>query len=136
LFNHGYYWEAHESWEAVWIAAGRQGRLADFVKGLIRLAAAGLKGREGRVGGVTRHAQRAKELFEAVRAAWPPDSPDFMGLNLRTLIAAARRLAEDPERIIDESDRPVVVVMPFQLTLASPSAQPTSATSRPFPRPP
>src|SRR6059058_3393109 len=47
LFNHGFFWEAHEAWEALWHAAGRKGRTADFLKGLIKLAAAGVKAREG-----------------------------------------------------------------------------------------
>src|SRR5437879_3265888 len=34
LFNHGYYWEAHEVWEGLWIACGRSGITADFLKGL------------------------------------------------------------------------------------------------------
>ena len=38
LFNHGYYWEAHETWEAAWQACGRHGTVADFLKGLIKLA--------------------------------------------------------------------------------------------------
>ena len=66
LFNHGYYWEAHEAWEGVWHACGRRGRLADFLKGLIHLAAAGVKSREGNLNGVVKHAERAKELFEIV----------------------------------------------------------------------
>src|SRR5665213_1163472 len=45
LFNAGYYWEAHETWEGLWIAAKREGLLADFIKGLIKLAAAGVKAR-------------------------------------------------------------------------------------------
>ena len=49
LFNHGYYWEAHEEWEHLWHAAGRKGPAGDFLKGLIKLAAAGVKLRdEGR----------------------------------------------------------------------------------------
>ncbi len=63
LFNHGYYWEAHEAWELHWIAYGRRGAMADLVKGLIRLAAAGVKAREGNSIGVGRHAEAAKELF-------------------------------------------------------------------------
>ena len=63
LFNHGYYWEAHEVWEGLWHACGRKGTLADFLKGLIRLAAAGVKAREGNPTGVIRHARRAEELF-------------------------------------------------------------------------
>src|SRR5262245_16702088 len=30
LFNHGFYWEAHEAWEALWHAAGRRGLAADL----------------------------------------------------------------------------------------------------------
>ena len=63
LFNAGYYWEAHEAWEGVWIAAGRSGLVADFVKGLIKLAAAGVKLREDSAIGAQRHLARAEELF-------------------------------------------------------------------------
>src|SRR6476661_8020059 len=56
LFNLGYYWEAHETWEGLWHACGRRGMTADFLKGLIKLAAAGVKAREGRRQGVARHA--------------------------------------------------------------------------------
>src|SRR5438874_1948640 len=66
LFNHGFYWEAHEAWEALWHAAGRHGPTADFLKGLIKLAAAGVKAREGRAAGVKQHAKRAEELFRGV----------------------------------------------------------------------
>src|SRR5262245_34205362 len=66
LFNHGFYWEAHEAWEALWHAAGRKGATADFLKGLIKLAAAGVKMREGRSAGVRQHAERAAELFRSV----------------------------------------------------------------------
>ena len=47
LFERGYYWEAHESWEELWIAAGRQGAVGALLKGLIKLAAAGVKVRQG-----------------------------------------------------------------------------------------
>ena len=50
LFNHGYYWEAHDAWESVWLACGQKGVTADFLKGLIKLAAAGVKAREGKKG--------------------------------------------------------------------------------------
>ncbi len=69
LFNHGYYWEAHEAWEGLWHGCGRQGTTADLLKGLIKLAAAGVKVREGRPVGVERHAKRAGELFAATQAA-------------------------------------------------------------------
>ena len=44
LFNHGYWWEAHEALETVWLAAGQQStRCGKFVQGLIQLAGAQLK---------------------------------------------------------------------------------------------
>lgn len=46
LFNHGYYWEAHEAWEGLWQIAKRGSPLRAFLKGLILLSAAGVKIRE------------------------------------------------------------------------------------------
>ena len=43
LFNHGYFWEAHEAWEALWIAAPKESALREAVQGLIQLSAALLK---------------------------------------------------------------------------------------------
>ena len=59
LFNAGYYWEAHEVWEELWHAEGRRGPTADVLKALIKLAAAGVKVREGRENGVRTHCRRA-----------------------------------------------------------------------------
>jgi predicted metal-dependent hydrolase len=94
LFNLGYYWEAHETWEGLWHACGRRGTTADFLKGLIKLAAAGVKAREGRPQGVARHAARAAELFASVRAAH--GDGDYLGLDLDRLISISRRLASHP----------------------------------------
>lgn len=114
LFNCGYYWEAHESWEHVWHACGRQGETADFLKGLIKLAAAGVKAREGRVIGVQRHATRAIELFRQVISR--RDSNDqFLGLSPAKLIGYAKHLSEQAETVINTSDEPVVRLMPFSL---------------------
>ena len=114
LFNCGYYWEAHESWEAVWHGAGRRGPIADFCKALIKLAAAGVKAREGRVNGVRQHAKRAKQLLESV-AARIDGGARFMGLSIPTMIEYAERLVDNPDAVINQNDAPVVVVMPFIL---------------------
>lgn len=87
LFNHGYYWESHEAWESLWHAAGRKGRVANFLKGLIKLAAAGVKAREGNPRGVRRHADRAKVLLSC-----EPEE-DLCGLNLDQLLAMAGSLS-------------------------------------------
>ncbi len=89
LFNQGFYWEAHEAWEGLWHAAGRRGHVAGFLKGLIKLAAAGVKAREGRPVGVRRHAARAAELLA------PLCGNVLFGVEIDPLLAAAERLAKD-----------------------------------------
>jgi hypothetical protein len=64
LFNHGFYWEAHEAWESLWHAAGRSGPMAIWLKALIKLAAAAVKVREGNSAGAMRHARRSFELLQ------------------------------------------------------------------------
>jgi DUF309 family protein family protein len=59
LFNHGYYWEAHEAWEGPWQVADRDGTLRTLFKGLILLSAAGVKIRERKNAAAARHAMRA-----------------------------------------------------------------------------
>lgn len=93
LFNHGYYWEAHEIWEGLWHACGRKGRTADFLKGLIALAAAGVKLREGNKRGVRQHAARAQALFNQVRRELSPESR-YLGLEPQVLAHYARDLAD------------------------------------------
>ena len=89
LFNHGYYWEAHEAWEGLWHACGRTGPTADFLRGLIRLTAAGFKAREGLPAGVERHAAAASRLFEQVAAEPGGEQPRYMGLSLGELARIA-----------------------------------------------
>lgn len=44
LFNHGYWWESHDAFEAVWLAAGQKSTVCGlFIQGLIQLAGAQLK---------------------------------------------------------------------------------------------
>ena len=63
LFNAGYYWEAHEVWEELWHVERRVGPTAEVLKALIKLAAAGVKARERREGGVRTHCHRAAVSF-------------------------------------------------------------------------
>lgn len=63
LFNHGYYWEAHEAWEGIWQIANRGSPLRAFLKGLILLCATGVKIREGKRTPALRHAKRASALL-------------------------------------------------------------------------
>jgi predicted metal-dependent hydrolase len=63
LFNHGYYWEAHEAWEGLWQVADRDGPLRMLFKGLILLSAMGVKIRERKNAAAARHGKRAAALF-------------------------------------------------------------------------
>jgi hypothetical protein len=112
LFNHGYYWEAHEAWEGLWHAAGRRGTTADFLKGLIQLAAAGVKVREGRADGVANHARRAAELFGRTATAGG-EVASYLGLPLRDLLDCCRAAEGQPARP-DPAPGPRVV---FDFTL-------------------
>ncbi|MEO8494801.1 MAG: DUF309 domain-containing protein [Planctomycetota bacterium] len=114
LFNHGFYWESHESWEAVWHAAGREGTVADFIKGLIKLAAACVKAREGSAIGVARHATRGDKLFCYTQAKSGIEAT-LMGLSLCELREFAQRLEANADEVVDTSDEPVVVIHDFLL---------------------
>jgi hypothetical protein len=66
LFARGFFWEAHEAWEGLWRDLGREGKSALLVKGLIKLAAAGVKLRQGNERGVRAHLDGARTCFEKV----------------------------------------------------------------------
>ena len=79
LYNHGYFWESHVYFEAIWNAHGRVGSVADFLKGMIKLGAAGVKLQINQANNARLHFLRAKELFESVMKA---EGSTFLGFNL------------------------------------------------------
>jgi hypothetical protein len=93
LFEAGYYWEAHEAWEALWHAEGRGGPTADVLKGLIKLAAAGLKVRQAQRHGIITHATRAAAAF---RTASATAGRSQLGLDLAELERLALAIAAHP----------------------------------------
>jgi predicted metal-dependent hydrolase len=114
LFNAGYYWEAHEEWEGLWHAHGRRGPMADLLKGLIKLAAAGVKVRQGQKHGIVTHATRAAAAFESVRRE---GASSLAGFNLQTLIDLANRIAAEPPVCEASPGERVVQVFDFELQL-------------------
>ncbi len=91
LFNHGYWWEAHEAFEGLWHAAGRSGERAAFVQALIHLSAACLNRRRGHRSAARRQAMRAIEGLEETPAS------RYMGLDIQPLIGSIRAWRDDPE---------------------------------------
>lgn len=118
LFNHGYYWEAHEAWEDLWRACGRTGPTARFLRGLIHLAAAGVKLREQRPAGVRTHARRAGALFRETALDVGQGPTRYMGLDLRTLTEFAATLARGPESGREPPDGEVAPLFDFVLAPA------------------
>ncbi len=110
LFDAGYYWEAHEAWEELWHAVGRRGPTADVLRGLIKLAAAGIKVRERREAGVRTHARRAAECFASARRQ---GGSHQLGLDLDVWIERASAIAESPPTDPGPPDAPVTRVFAF-----------------------
>lgn len=90
LFNHGYFWEAHEAWEGLWAGLGRVGEAADAVKGLIHLAAAGVKRLEGIAAGVESHLQRGRLLLPLNKVT------SIFGITPASLQSVLAELAKQP----------------------------------------
>jgi hypothetical protein len=116
LFNHGYYWEAHEAWEAGWHACGRHGPLADFFKALIQLAVAGVKIRQEMPDSAIAHALRGAELLRKVHG--DTGQLGFMGLDVTRLAAHADQFAVTPPQATRSQCLPVEVLFGFALVPA------------------
>lgn len=85
LFNHGYWWEAHEQWEAPWRVT-REAVTRGYLQGLVQLAAALVKWRAGNERGRQGLWRRSQAHLAAVAGG----APTYMGLDLAAQIEAVR----------------------------------------------
>lgn len=86
LFNAGWWWEAHETWEEQWhVTQAHSPGWTDLLKGLIQLAACALNRERGVHGGANRLLVTACEALQRAESA---DEGDF-GLDLSDLRARA-----------------------------------------------
>lgn len=83
LYNHEFWWEAHEAWESCWIATGKTTEAGLFIQGLIQIAAACLKKHQGHNAGATR-------LAEEGLAKFPTAYPVFLGIDTTPFKAALK----------------------------------------------
>lgn len=90
LFNHGYWWEAHEALEDVWLAAGQRETVCGrFVQGLIQLAGAQLKRFMTEMGGAQSLTAAGVEKITEVEGI-------YLGVEVAELTAEVERcLRED-----------------------------------------
>ena len=67
LFNHGFWWEAHEALETVWVAAGgRYTETGAFIQGIIQITVAHLKWFQGLHDTATRMALKGLEKMQRI----------------------------------------------------------------------
>jgi hypothetical protein len=82
LYNFAYWWECHEALEGLWHLTGHHGTEAQFLQGIIQVAAANLKRHSGSLVGARRLGGEAIQRLASVgRRA-------FMGLELGPFIRA------------------------------------------------
>ena len=89
LFNHDYWWEAHEALEAVWVAAGRTTKTGYFIQGLIQIAVAQLKQHQGYSDVAQRMAADGLDNMHLL-------SGTFLGIELNELRRQVDRFISEP----------------------------------------
>ncbi len=90
LYHAGYLWESHVYLEALWNAHERRGNVADFMKALIKYAAAGVKFQLGQEGAARGHLERALELIDLL-------PKNFLGFDLERISLETREIVEQRE---------------------------------------
>ena len=94
-FNALQFWEAHEAWEELWLAA--ESDVVEFLQGLIQLAAAYHHVRRGTLRGAVR-------LFDAALERLEPFPDGFCNLNRAVAAEAARRHRQQCEAQLQSGD--------------------------------
>jgi hypothetical protein len=91
LYNHSFFWEAHEAWEGLWRAAERDAMQRRFLQGLIQCAAACLKAAMGDADACRRLTARGLTRLERVGA---DRGGRYMGLDVRRFVVEFRSFTE------------------------------------------
>ena len=91
LYACGYYWEAHEVWEPVWMNARPRSQERELVQGLIQLANAALKLKMSQAAAARRLAVIAHKHFREARHG---GAPVVMGVDLGAMIEASGAFCE------------------------------------------
>jgi predicted metal-dependent hydrolase len=112
-FNAREFWEAHESWEELWLEA--ESELHQFLQGLIQLAAAYHHIKRGTFRGAVR-------LIDAALAKLAPFPPRFCGIDRTEAESAALRDRERAARAesLVESDYPKLALIDEEVSSIPP----------------
>ncbi len=112
LFNHGYYWEAHEAWEQLWRAAERGTPEHDLLHGLILLAATGVKLREMKDEAACRHGSRAATFLRKAADGDVDHFDEMLGRSTASLASLAEHACQS---VVTGSDP--IIAFEFNLGL-------------------
>lgn len=83
LFNHGFWWEAHEAWEKVWLTTKKFDLEGQFLQGMIQYSAALLKLYSGNKPGFDKLCREAQKKIDFCQEKMNETHHHcFMGLNL------------------------------------------------------
>jgi len=90
LYNHAYWWEAHEAWEGLWHLTTKSDTEGLFLQGLIQVSASHLKLHMGEPTGSEKLARLGLEKLRRVEAV-AGDHGEYMGLDVTAFCDAVER---------------------------------------------
>ncbi|MCY3000891.1 MAG: DUF309 domain-containing protein [Planctomycetota bacterium] len=105
LYNHGFFWEAHEVWEGLWHSAKHDPRQADFLQSLIQCSAACLKIPMQQPAGLEKLSTNALTRLERISRE---TKGSYMGLDLADFVPRFRSFASSRPASPDERPRLVL----------------------------
>ncbi len=101
LFNYGYWWEAHEAWEKVWLTTQKSDLYGQFLQALIQFSAAILKLFSGSKSGFDKLYEEAEKRIQfCLEKLSEQNRRHFMGLHIpewMSRMETFRKTIQDPK---------------------------------------
>ncbi len=95
LYNHGYYWEAHEAWEDLWKQVERDTREGRLLQGLILCTAAALKASMGQT---TASRGLVERGVAKLLSGFVPSPGHYVGVDVPAFVQGVRAFAAGVRR--------------------------------------
>lgn len=89
LYNHAYWWEAHEAWEGLWHVVPKPSVQRSFLQGLIQVTAGHMQVHLGKIDGVKRLQKTSNRHLAVVLEAVGDNA--YMGLRLAAWVDDVNR---------------------------------------------
>ncbi|MEN8137331.1 MAG: DUF309 domain-containing protein [Bacteroidota bacterium] len=95
LINHGYYWESHVYFEAIWNAHLRVGPIANYCKALVKIAAGAIKYEQNKKESANRLFNGASDIFNRLPNSF------FLGITIDNLVQLTEKWKTEGQQFID-----------------------------------